>query len=452
MDHLRRALFQQSAVVRRNVPFVTGGSAVSIRPSSTSKDATGTGTSAPPPERGHPQQHPPIEDTLPRAAAGRPADGTVSAVAADPHVPSGARAGASAGAAVAAPHLTGLTAAGSNYDAGARPLAERLGQIWSDRSGTSEILALKESVNNASLAFDAASAAVTRARTQLDGALRQWERTSGRHMQLLQRRESWTAEDAQQFADLASQEIASRNALAKAREGLAVAEETLTQRQLEYMNSMRRRYHEEQVWQDQWRVAGTYWTWILIVLNTCVFMGSQYFQRSRENSRMKAIEQLIQEKIPHALTMAALEPEAIGLTTSDLRIQMVEPGHDASEGTMVTATTTEGLLQATNDKVERKDVVPPKEGDEKVRTNEQSIDSSIGTVLSSLKEQAKIKWLLLQARTHQIVNAIPAASSSLVEEMPKSASEIHIPSAIVGAVVAGITMLFFSILVPSRRR
>ena len=124
---------------------------------------------------------------------------------------------------------------------------EKLQDVWYERSGTSEILHLKESVNEASLEFDQASAKVTFARQHLDGSLRDWERTSGQHLQLLQRRESWTTEDAQTFADLVSREITTRTALEQARQDLAAAEETLSKRQLEYMNRMRRRYHEEQI-------------------------------------------------------------------------------------------------------------------------------------------------------------------------------------------------------------
>jgi hypothetical protein len=46
-------------------------------------------------------------------------------------------------------------------------------------------------------------------------------------------------------------EITTQRALEQAQHGLARAEETLSKPQLEYMNRMRRRYHEEQIWQDQ---------------------------------------------------------------------------------------------------------------------------------------------------------------------------------------------------------
>eukprot|EP00562_Extubocellulus_spinifer_P018890 CAMPEP_0178601730 /NCGR_PEP_ID=MMETSP0697-20121206/34548_1 /TAXON_ID=265572 /ORGANISM="Extubocellulus spinifer, Strain CCMP396" /LENGTH=146 /DNA_ID=CAMNT_0020239817 /DNA_START=1 /DNA_END=439 /DNA_ORIENTATION=- len=39
------------------------------------------------------------------------------------------------------------------------------------------------------------------------------------------------------------------------------------------MDAMRKRYHEEQIWNDRWRVLGVYGTWGLIALNSVLFLG-----------------------------------------------------------------------------------------------------------------------------------------------------------------------------------
>ena len=58
-------------------------------------------------------------------------------------------------------------------------LVDQVGALWYERSGTAEILQLKESVNEASVAFDQASTDVQNARRHLDESLKVWERTSG---------------------------------------------------------------------------------------------------------------------------------------------------------------------------------------------------------------------------------------------------------------------------------
>jgi hypothetical protein len=61
------------------------------------------------------------------------------------------------------------------------------------------------------------------------------------------------------------------------------------------MDALRRRYHEEQVWNDKWRVLGTYWTWSLIALNSVVFVGGQFLYYRREEQRLVAIQNILQD-------------------------------------------------------------------------------------------------------------------------------------------------------------
>jgi hypothetical protein len=337
-------------------------------------------------------------------------------------------------------------------------LLEKLQDLWYERSGTSEILALKESVNQASLEFDQASAKVTFARRHLDESLRDWERTSGQHLQLLQRRESWTPEDAQSFANLVGREITTRRALEQARHGLARAEETLSKRQLEYMNRMRRRYHEEQIWQDQWRVLGTYGTWSLIVLNSCVFLGSQYFLRMRENARMKAIEELIRE---NSVQIAAATLGSSGAATQSLQT--------ATKITCETDQVDNDKLALFNDgEVEYQDEMLREEEAELVQMEKtrmkmaetegaslkerlqlqwRNVQSSAGKSLQMLQSKSKLVLGQIQSRTAEIVASIPG-----IEEMPRSPSEVHVPSAIVGASISGVAVLVLIALVSPRSK
>jgi len=170
-------------------------------------------------------------------------------------------------------------------------------EVWKAKSGTAEVLVLKEAVSTKAEAFDTASASALQARRHLDESLMLWERVNGQHMQLLQRRDRWTSEDAREFASLVEKEVHNRTTMENARSKLTEAENILNQTQLEYMNAMRKRYHEEQIWQDQWRILSTFGTWSLIVLNSLIFLSSQFFHYRREASKMKHLETLIKENV-----------------------------------------------------------------------------------------------------------------------------------------------------------
>jgi hypothetical protein len=324
-------------------------------------------------------------------------------------------------------------------------------QFISERSGSSEILQLKESVNDAGLAFDQASAAVTLARRKLDETLRTWERTSGQHMQLLQRRESWTPNDAQQFADLVTTEITSRHELEFCRKNLAQSEESLTRSQLDYINKMRKRYHEENMWQDQWRVIGTYGTWILIGLNSCVFLGSQYNLRLRETERMEIIKQLL---VLHGNNNKKIVTGNDAMETS--------PSSSSSSINTKDIVDTVGVVTNEDEKdiIENHAVSNVKDEEESTRCDDEAKEEAITTEIETETFQHRIqhrirsdaKHLLssLQHQIHQIRAAIPPPPKiKIVEEFPKSVSDINVPSAIIGASITGITIITISIIFSS---
>ena len=138
---------------------------------------------------------------------------------------------------------------------------------------------------------------MAQARAALDVAMETFENSQLQHTQLLRSRDTWTSAQAYEFAKLLEKEIDIRKDLEIAKKTLASLEaEQLTSMQ-SYMNHLRRRYHEEQVWQDKWRVYSTYGTWILIGLNTMVFLLSQYMTRLRETQRMKDIQEMVYQSI-----------------------------------------------------------------------------------------------------------------------------------------------------------
>ena len=171
----------------------------------------------------------------------------------------------------------------------------RLTALYNESSGENELSLLKQHVTTASRQFDDGVRTVQTARLALEKATTTYDDVNKRHSALMMRRDSWDADDATAFATLTAEEVQARKALAATRAALRRAEEDVSSRQVDYIDAMRRRYHEEQMWQDRWRVVGTYGTWTLIGLNSVIFLGGQFFHYRREASRLKRIEDLIRE-------------------------------------------------------------------------------------------------------------------------------------------------------------
>ena len=137
----------------------------------------------------------------------------------------------------------------------------RLTALYNESSGENELSLLKQHVTTASRQFDDGVRTVQTARLALEKATTTYDDVNKRHSALMMRRDSWDSDDATAFATLTAEEVQARKALATARAALRGAEEDVSSRQVDYIDAMRRRYHEEQMWQDRWRVVGTYGTW-----------------------------------------------------------------------------------------------------------------------------------------------------------------------------------------------
>lgn len=176
-------------------------------------------------------------------------------------------------------------------------LKERLVETWDEHSGQRELEQLKRSVQQASINFDITVGDVVSCRSSVEEAQRAHDEAQKQLASLMMRREQWDGTDATMFVEYTSKEVKTRQALAEARNSLRKAEEDSSRCQREYMDVMRQRYHEEQMWQEKWRMLGTFGTWTLIGLNSIVFLGSQFFHQRREVNRLKAIEELIKDNL-----------------------------------------------------------------------------------------------------------------------------------------------------------
>jgi hypothetical protein len=335
-------------------------------------------------------------------------------------------------------------------------ILETLNQLWRKSSGTTEISQLKNAVAVASQKFDTATAQITTLRRNLDTCLLEYERISSRHTSMLQNRGHWTPEQATEFSSLVNQEVTTRQTLNQARKELADTEQHLSNCQLEYMNCMRQRYHEEQIWQDKWRIFGTYGTWSLIVLNSILFLSSQYIHNRRETGKIKAIQTLIETKIPHVLTnenainegmhkQQSVRPEELMTDAKEV------PSKDSTKNEKEKETNLASTKQST------------KEGKEGT-VQQQSRDNSN----HSEKEQAQ----LTTPRISKVISKVEMATewfqrrwnnskaawnneseteTALGRRVVGLVQEVHVPSAVLGASVTGVVAVLLLSLMSSKR-
>lgn len=196
-------------------------------------------------------------------------------------------------------------------------------QAWAqfeESTGEVELARLKESVQQASNKFDKAVEAVSKLRAEVAHRQKTHEDAHSQYTQLLLRRDQWNGtSDPAAFVELTAKEVETRQLLVKSRELLRSHEKEASICQQDYMNIMRQRYHEEQIWQDKWRMWGTYGTWSLIVLNSFVFIGSQLFHQRREYLRLKAMEEMITSKLQ------SLQRKMTQLAVSSKETETIEP-------------------------------------------------------------------------------------------------------------------------------
>jgi hypothetical protein len=331
---------------------------------------------------------------------------------------------------------------------------ETLNQLWSESSGTAEISQLKGAVAMASQKFDAATAQVTTLRRNLDTCLLEYERISSRHTSMLQNRGHWTPEQASEFASLVNQEVTTRQTLNQARKELAEAEQHLSNCQMEYMNCMRQRYHEEQIWQDKWRIFGTYGTWSLIVLNSIIFLSSQYIHNRRETGKIKAIQTLIETKIPHVLTME--NNINVGNVNENMGVQQsVRP----EESTTTTTKAKESSVkESTKNETEKEtNLATKKSAKDKGTEQQQSRDDwnhpekdreQLPTTRRSKAIEMATEWFQRQWNNSK---AAWKNEPETALDLRVVVQEVHVPSAVLGASVTGVAAVILMSLMSSNR-
>ena len=349
----------------------------------------------------------------------------------------------------------------------------RLTALYNENSGENELSLLKQHVTTASRQFDDAVRTVQTARLALERATSTYDDVNKRHSALLMRRDQWDADDATAFATLTAEEVQARKALAAAREALRKAEDDVSSRQVDYIDAMRRRYHEEQIWQDRWRVLGTYGTWTLIGLNSIIFLGGQVFHYQREATRLKRIEDLIRDSNSpgrvddsrreieaivdgdKANEAAAVSEENEQAGENDIVVLEVDPksatdSNADNQETRMNADDTDVVGEDDADTLVYNDITCPSDAecsDLMERLKKSRFAQRVRNVVVSISEKAKASTRGLESESNDIGDNKKGEGvgtdivANVSQALNASVEEVHWPSAAFGAVASAVGIL-----------
>ena len=328
-----------------------------------------------------------------------------------------------------------LVSTATAANASSPPWLSRCLNLWEQQSGTREIQQLKHNVNLSSSEFDAKQHQVSQARDAVDRALRAFEHSQLQHTRLLQSRDKWTSAEALEFARLLEEEVRVRSTLESAKKDLSKLENEQLEAMHKYMSDLRRRYHEEQLWQDKWRVYSTLGTWGLIVLNTAVFLISQYMARLREGHRMREIQDYIRQSLlTNEGTLRAIEER-------DQNSRENRGGQTANDGQ---GARTQNVDQ--NIDKDASDFLMSKEDDA------DTVVENVGGLYSDIthdKQPRKVSSLLSSSRYWCAIRQFATDISSRIIPADRTA-KVDLPSAVLGASATGFAWLIVAVVMSEK--
>jgi hypothetical protein len=297
-------------------------------------------------------------------------------------------------------------------------------------TGVDEISALKHAVAKASRNFDEATARVQEMRRELDQQTTHYQQLSQQHADMMTRRHEWTDQNVQEFARLMAAEGKARQQADMSRESVREAEAHLHEAQNHYMDALRRRYHEEQVWNDKWRVLGTYYTWALIALNSVVFVGGQFFYHRREGQRLMAIQSMLQD-FKDTATMTSTTATTAGVSST---VNLTDESYKEGEGSTI-----ETALSAADDDTKVTSEAKTQTAANLInqnteRTEDATKEATVSTAADDTEEMRPPKFIKLTDRAR-----------TLWKDRDKLITKLHWPSVVLGAAATslGVLIVFF---------
>eukprot|EP00977_Amphora_coffeiformis_P013518 scaffold3574_cov171-Amphora_coffeaeformis.AAC.4 len=332
-------------------------------------------------------------------------------------------------------------------------------QAIEEITGVHEIAALKEQVTQASDQLQEATQRLQDLRQSLDDQNLAHQQVSTMYQEMLGRRHEWTDAEVQQFARLTADEGRARTAADSTREALVAAEEAWQAAQNRYMDAVRQRYHEEQVWHDKWRVLGTYWTWALIALNSVVFIGGQVMHYRRETYRLQSLHEMIRP-----LTEAA----QLELRQNELKMLQEEAEAGLEQDAAIRRTTNhkedEAAAANTILDAEKKDMVvnekskssDKEDSQSSVEHNQRLWQKQFQQWTQSTTKLSRLTGKLLHAQWTSLASTCAETSRQIVWEPSvhvatgmshlATAHDFHWPSALAGATAATLAVLLITVV------
>jgi hypothetical protein len=112
------------------------------------------------------------------------------------------------------------------------------------------------------------------AKAHYDAAVLRRSEVQSQVNSLLERKQLWTNEDVSRFTDLVRTDHASTMDVSMMSERLKELDTDADRAFSELLQSIYRRYHEEQIWSDKIRSLASYASFIGLVVNLIVFVGA----------------------------------------------------------------------------------------------------------------------------------------------------------------------------------
>ncbi|RKP01756.1 hypothetical protein CXG81DRAFT_25595 [Caulochytrium protostelioides] len=133
-------------------------------------------------------------------------------------------------------------------------------------TGFNEIAQLKEHVLASNTALEEARAVMTQSKQAYEAAIDRRKTVARTLTSLLQRKDTWVDADVESFTRVYREDVATEAAETAARAAYRQAEDAFDAAHVTYLNAIRERYMQEQLYSDKIRRAATYWTWGLLAL------------------------------------------------------------------------------------------------------------------------------------------------------------------------------------------
>ncbi|KAJ1946609.1 sensitivity to high expression protein she9 [Kickxella alabastrina] len=167
-----------------------------------------------------------------------------------------------------------------------------LGKALNQMTGYNRIFDLKTKVEESGSKFKAARHDLDKikelhARTVQERIANQREINS-----LLQRKHLWNEDDVARFTGLYKDEHQAEMTELSASESLKEAEALVDRRYDQLVETIRERYHEEQIWSDKIRRASTYGTWAVLFMNIlALFMAQAIFEPRKRRKIVAGVDE-----------------------------------------------------------------------------------------------------------------------------------------------------------------